>query len=62
MIRTSGEYRMSNFLMWELAYSELIFIDVLWPDFRRGNLYDAIDEFQRRDRRFGGLSDTDGTS
>ncbi|CAN5415556.1 isoprenyl transferase [soil metagenome] len=62
MVRTSGEYRMSNFLMWEMAYSELVFTDVLWPDFRRENLYDAIDEYQRRDRRFGGLSDTDGVS
>ena len=56
MVRTSGEYRISNFLMWELAYSELVFTDVLWPDFRRGDLYAAIDEYQRRDRRFGGLS------
>ncbi|HLU42289.1 MAG TPA: polyprenyl diphosphate synthase [Microthrixaceae bacterium] len=62
MIRTSGEYRTSNFLMWELAYSELVFTDVLWPDFRRGDLYKAIDEYQRRERRFGGLSDTDGTA
>ncbi|MGA7834200.1 MAG: polyprenyl diphosphate synthase [Acidimicrobiales bacterium] len=53
VIRTSGEYRMSNFLLWELAYSELIFTDVLWPDFRREDLYRAIEEFQRRDRRFG---------
>ncbi len=57
MVRTSGEHRMSNFLMWETAYSELVFTDVLWPDFRRSNLYDAIHEYQRRDRRFGGLSD-----
>jgi undecaprenyl diphosphate synthase len=57
MIRTSGEHRISNFLMWQLAYSELVFTDVLWPDFRRGDLYAAIDEFQRRDRRFGGLSE-----
>jgi undecaprenyl diphosphate synthase len=62
MVRTSGEYRMSNFLMWEMAYSELVFTDVLWPDFRRSDLYSAIDEYQRRDRRFGGLSDADGTS
>lgn len=62
MVRTSGEYRMSNFLMWELAYSELVFTDVLWPDFRRGDLYAAIDEYQRRERRFGGLSDADGAS
>lgn len=59
MIRTSGEYRTSNFLLWEMAYSELVFTDVLWPDFRRGDLYAAIDEFQRRDRRFGGLNDAD---
>lgn len=62
MVRTSGEYRMSNFLMWEMAYSELVFTDVLWPDFRRSDLYSAIDEYQRRDRRFGGLSDADGTT
>lgn len=62
MVRTSGEYRMSNFLMWELAYSELVFTDVLWPDFRRSDLYSAIDEYQRRERRFGGLSDADGAS
>lgn len=59
VIRTSAEYRISNFLLWELAYSELVFTDVLWPDFRRGDLYAAIDEFQRRDRRFGGLTDAD---
>jgi undecaprenyl diphosphate synthase len=53
VIRTSGEYRMSNFLLWELAYSELIFTDVLWPDFRREDLFKAIEEFQRRERRFG---------
>jgi undecaprenyl diphosphate synthase len=55
VIRTSGEYRISNFLLWELAYSELVFTDVLWPDFRRAHLFEAIREFQRRDRRFGGL-------
>lgn len=59
MIRTSGEYRTSNFLLWEMAYSELVFTEVLWPDFRRGDLYAAIDEYQRRERRFGGLSDPD---
>jgi undecaprenyl diphosphate synthase len=57
MIRTSGEYRISNFLLWELAYSELVFTDVLWPDFRRHHLAEAIREFQRRDRRFGGVED-----
>jgi undecaprenyl diphosphate synthase len=55
VVRTSGEYRISNFLLWEMAYSELIFTDVLWPDFRREHLFDAIREFQRRDRRFGGV-------
>jgi len=55
VIRTSGEYRISNFLLWELAYSELVFTPVLWPDFRRGHLFDAIREFQSRDRRFGGV-------
>ena len=55
VIRTSGEYRLSNFLLWETAYSELVFTDVLWPDFRRENLFDAVREYQARDRRFGGL-------
>jgi undecaprenyl diphosphate synthase len=54
VIRTSGEYRVSNFLLWELAYSELVFSDALWPDFRRQHLYAAIKEFQDRDRRYGG--------
>jgi undecaprenyl diphosphate synthase len=57
VIRTSGEFRISNFLLWELAYSELVFTDVLWPDFRRHHLAEAIREFQRRDRRFGGVDD-----
>lgn len=56
VIRTSGEYRISNFLLWELAYSELVFTDTLWPDFTREHLYDAVREFQGRDRRFGGTS------
>jgi undecaprenyl diphosphate synthase len=55
MIRTSGEYRTSNFLLWELAYSELVFTEVLWPDFRREHLFEAVREFQRRERRFGGV-------
>jgi undecaprenyl diphosphate synthase len=59
VIRTSGELRTSNFLMWEAAYSELVFTDVLWPDFRRSDLYDGIGEFQRRNRRFGGLAATE---
>ena len=52
-IRTSGEYRISNFLLWEIAYSELVFLDVLWPDFRRENLREAVREYQQRERRFG---------
>jgi undecaprenyl diphosphate synthase len=55
VIRTSGEQRISNFLLWELAYSELTFPDVLWPDMRRGHLYEAVLEFQRRNRRYGGI-------
>jgi undecaprenyl diphosphate synthase len=55
MVRTSGEHRISNFLLWELAYSELVFTDVLWPDFRREHLQEAVREYQRRDRRFGGV-------
>jgi undecaprenyl diphosphate synthase len=57
VIRTSGEYRLSNFLLWEAAYSELVFTDVLWPDFRRQHLFAAVREFQDRDRRFGGLNE-----
>jgi undecaprenyl diphosphate synthase len=57
MIRTSGEYRISNFLLWEIAYSELVFTDVLWPDFRREHLFDAVREYQARERRFGGIED-----
>ncbi|HXQ59094.1 MAG TPA: polyprenyl diphosphate synthase [Acidimicrobiales bacterium] len=55
MVRTSGEYRISNFLLWQLAYSELVFTDVLWPDFRREHLFEAVAEFQRRERRYGGV-------
>ena len=57
VVRTSGEYRLSNFLLWEAAYSELVFTDVLWPDFRRDDLYEAVREYQDRERRFGGLSE-----
>jgi undecaprenyl diphosphate synthase len=53
LIRTSGEYRLSNFLLWQSAYTEFYFSDVLWPDFRRKHLIEAIVEFQRRERRFG---------
>jgi undecaprenyl diphosphate synthase len=55
VVRTSGEHRISNFLLWELAYSELVFTDVLWPDFRREDLFEAVREYQRRERRFGGV-------
>ena len=53
MIRTSGEYRISNFLLYQLAYAELYFTDTRWPDFRKENLYEAILDFQQRERRFG---------
>jgi len=55
LVRTSGEHRISNYLLWELAYSELHFTEVLWPDFRRKHLFRAIDEFHRRERRFGSV-------
>ncbi len=53
LIRTSGELRVSNYLLWQIAYSELYFTDVLWPDFREEELYKAIVEYQDRERRFG---------
>lgn len=53
IIRTSGEHRTSNFLLWQSAYSEFVFTDVLWPDFTKDDLVSALNEFQRRDRRFG---------
>ncbi len=56
LIRTSGEQRLSNFLLWQSAYAELVFMPVLWPDFDRGTLEAAINEFRGRDRRFGGLA------
>lgn len=56
MIRTSGEYRISNFLLYQLAYCELYFTDVRWPDFRKKNLYEAIFDYQNRERRFGKTS------
>ena len=55
IIRPSGEYRLSNFLMWQSAYSELYFTDVLWPDFTTRDMDEAIIAYQRRDRRFGGI-------
>ena len=59
LIRTSGEYRLSNFLLWQGAYSELIFFDVLWPDFDRGWLEKAITVYQERERRFGAVTTGD---
>ncbi len=56
LIRTSGETRLSNFLLWQVAYSEFYFTPVLWPDFRKAHLYEAILDFQKRERRFGGAS------
>jgi undecaprenyl diphosphate synthase len=53
IIRTSGEYRISNFLLWQIAYSELYFTPKLWPDFRREDLFDAVLDYQKRERRFG---------
>jgi undecaprenyl diphosphate synthase len=58
VIRTSGEYRISNFLLWELAYSELVFVDALWPDFRKEHLVEAVREFQARDRRYGNTGES----
>jgi undecaprenyl diphosphate synthase len=57
LIRTSGEIRISNFLLWQLAYSEIVISPVFWPEFRRDQLYEAIMEFQRRERRFGLVSE-----
>jgi len=57
LIRTSGENRISNFLLWQIAYAELYFTPVLWPDFRREHLYEAIYDFQHRERRFGKISE-----
>ena len=55
LIRTSGEQRISNFLLWQCAYSELVFVDTLWPDFGKEHLERAIVEFRRRERRYGGI-------
>ncbi|QIB36379.1 isoprenyl transferase [Ancylobacter pratisalsi] len=59
MIRTSGEQRLSNFLLWQAAYAELVFLPVLWPDFDRSSLEQALSEYARRDRRFGGICQTE---
>ncbi len=59
-LRTSGEHRISNFLIWQAAYAELVFLDAYWPDLRRTHIADAVREFQQRDRRFGGLNPGSG--
>jgi len=57
LIRTSGEHRVSNFLLWQIAYTELYFTEKLWPDFRREDLFEAIVDYQKRERRFGKISE-----
>ena len=61
IIRTSGEQRLSNFLMWQAAYSELVFVPIHWPDFDKAALESAIAEYARRERRFGGLAAKTGS-
>lgn len=56
LIRTSGEQRLSNFMLWQTAYAELVFLDVLWPDFRKPHLEAALEAYRRRERRYGGVS------
>ncbi|HIG74152.1 MAG TPA: isoprenyl transferase [Bacteroidetes bacterium] len=62
LIRTGGDFRVSNFLLWQIAYSEIVVTDTLWPDFRREALYAAVREFQNRDRRFGRVEDDEPAS
>ena len=57
-VRSSGEQRTSNFMLWQSAYAEMVFLDTLWPDFRRTDLWRAIETYVSRDRRFGGAIDT----
>jgi undecaprenyl diphosphate synthase len=57
LIRTSGEFRISNFMLWQIAYAELYFTNTLWPDFRKEDLYAAIVDYQHRERRFGKTSE-----
>ena len=59
LIRTGGDLRISNFLLWEMAYTEIYVTDVMWPDFRETHLFEAIKEYQNRDRRFGGVKDNE---
>jgi undecaprenyl diphosphate synthase len=57
LIRTSGEVRLSNFLLWQCAYAELLFVDTYWPDFTPARLHEALEEYNERSRRFGGLKE-----
>jgi len=57
LIRTSGEMRVSNFLLWQIAYAEIFVTETLWPDFNRARLFEALVEFQKRERRYGGIGD-----
>ena len=57
VVRTGGEHRLSNFLLWQSAYAELLFVDTLWPDFGRKELLEALDNFALRERQFGGISE-----
>ena len=57
MIRTSGEQRLSNYLLWQMAYTEFYFTDVLWPDFTKEELVKAVEQYNRRDRRYGGVKE-----
>lgn len=62
LIRTSGEHRVSNFLLWQLAYSEFVFFDIMWPDFKKEHFYQAIYEYQKRERRFGMVTEQLGNN
>jgi undecaprenyl diphosphate synthase len=62
LIRTSGEHRISNFLLWQLAYSEFVFFDLMWPDFKKEHFYQAIYEYQKRERRFGMVTEQLGNT
>ena len=62
LIRTSGEMRVSNFLLWQIAYAEMYVTETLWPDFSRIRLLEALVDFQKRERRYGGLGSTRGRS
>ena len=55
VIRTSGEQRISNFLLWQIAYAELLFLPILWPDFRKDDFFAAVSDYKNRKRRFGGV-------